>query len=93
MNTPLAGSTLWQSQSWVGWKPFRFAVTRENFAAGLAALKEKGAGFKGSLEPGDYSLTSVHLNAELKFGTGPAEMGWSMRGEKVALVPEGTLGK
>jgi hypothetical protein len=86
--TILAGSTQSQTQPWRGWRPFNFAITRTNFKAALGALKEKAPAFKGSEDPADYALSEWHLNAELKFGSGPAELGWSMRRARVALVPE-----
>jgi hypothetical protein len=86
--TILAGSTQWQTQPWRGWRPFKFAITPTNFKAALSALKEKAPAFKGSADPADYALVEWHLNAELKFGSGPAELGWSMRHARVALMPE-----
>jgi len=86
--TALAGSTPWQTQPWRGWRPFKVAITRANFKAALAALKEKAPAFKGSQDPVDYALVEWHLNAEMKFGSGPAELGWSMRRARLALVPE-----
>jgi hypothetical protein len=83
LNTPLPGSTLYGTQPWTGWRPYAFAITRENFAAGLAALAAQGSGFHGSANPADWELQHLHLNAELKFGTGPAQMGWSMRRERI----------
>jgi hypothetical protein len=86
--TMAAGSTPRQYQPWRGWRLFKFAITRANFKAALGALKEQALAFKGSEDPADYALSEWHLNAELKFGSGPAELGWSMRRARVALVPE-----
>ena len=86
--TVLAGSTLFQNQPWKGWRTFRGAVTEANFRTALQALKAKHPEFGGSENPADYELTRWHLNAELKFSTGPAELGWSMRLARIELVPD-----
>jgi hypothetical protein len=87
----LAGSALFQDQPWTGWRPFRFAITQSNFQAALRALKEKYPDFSGSSDPADYEFVAWHLNAELKYASGPAELGWSMRRAAIALAPENRL--
>jgi hypothetical protein len=90
--TLLPGSDLFQTRPWKGWKTFRVAITVENFQAALRALAAvQGAKFNLSVNPADYRVTEWHLNAELQTSSGPAEMGWSMRGAKVALVPAAQL--
>ena len=89
--TVIAGSTLSQHQPWKGWRSFDFAITRENFQTSLRSLREKASAFTGSQDPADYALVEWHLNAELKFGSAPAELGWSMRQARVELVPENRL--
>jgi hypothetical protein len=86
--TILPGSTQWQTQPWRGWRPFKFAITRANLQAALAALRAKAPGFRSSDDPADYALTEWHLNAEMQFGSGPAELGWSMRRAQITLAPE-----
>lgn len=83
----LEGSTPFQDQPWRGWRSFKFAITESNFKTALQALKQKFPEFSGSENPADYALVSWHLNAELKFATGPAELGWSMRHASITLVP------
>jgi hypothetical protein len=85
--TALRGSTLWQRQPWKGWRLFNVAVTQDNFRTALRALREKEAAFKASKDPADYALVEWHLNAELQFASGPAELGWSMRHARLALTP------
>jgi hypothetical protein len=85
---PLSGTTLYQNQPWKGWRIFRFAITRNNFQSALKSLKERDPGFLGSENPSDYVLTEWHLNAELNFTNGPAELGWSLRKTRIALIPE-----
>lgn len=87
----LEGSTLFQDQPWTGWRSFKFAITGHNFTTALQALKQKFPEFSGSENPADYALVAWHLNAELKFATGPAELGWSMRHASITLVPENRL--
>jgi hypothetical protein len=91
--TMLSGSTLFQAHPWHGWRLFDAAITRENFQAGLQDLSKKSSSFSGSQNPADYALTEWHLNAELQCSTGPAELGWSMRGARIVLVPESQLKK
>jgi hypothetical protein len=87
----LTGSALYQNQPWKGWRPFRFAITANNLTTAIQDIKEKYASFRGSENVADYGLVEWHLNAELKFHSGPAELGWSMRGALVALTPESSL--
>jgi hypothetical protein len=89
--TVLTGSTLYQIQPWKGWRLFNYAITGNNFRAAIQALKEKDPNFSGSENPADYALLEWHLNAELNFTNGPAELAWSMRHARVALVPESGL--
>jgi hypothetical protein len=89
--TVLKGSAEYQEDPWTGWRVYKFAITRNNFETALKSLKEQNPSYPGSVDPTDYTLTEWHLNAELKFGSGPAEMGWSMRHASVALVPENRL--
>jgi hypothetical protein len=63
-------------------------ITHTNFKAALSRRsKTKQPGFKGSDDPS----TMRSLDVELKFGAGPAELGWSMRRAQIALVPEETI--
>ena len=86
--TVMPGSTTFQTGTWTGWRPFRYAVTWENFRDALHDLREKGEGFHGSEDPADYKLINWHLNAEVKFGSAPAELGWSMRHARLEVAPE-----
>jgi hypothetical protein len=85
--TPLAGTTLFQTQTWTGWRLFNFAITRQNFKTALQSLRDKEPGFGGSDNPADYALMEWHLNAELTFASGPARLGWSLRRANLAVVP------
>ena len=86
--TVLSGSTLFQSRPWSGWRFFNAAITRNNFQIALQDLSNRVPSFAGSQNPADYALTEWHLNAELQCGSGPAELGWSMRRAKIVLVPK-----
>jgi hypothetical protein len=90
--TLLAGCAPYQNQPWRGWKLFRAAITEDNFKLALQDLKANAKGFKGSLDPADYEFVGWHLNAELKYETGPAELGWSMRHAKIMLLRADQLG-
>ena len=63
--TLLAGCAPYQNQPWKGWKAFGAAITSDQFKLALQALKAKGNGFAGSMNPADYEFTHWHLNAEL----------------------------
>ncbi len=89
--TPLAGTTLFQTQPWTGWRLFNFAITQQNFIAALRSLMDKEPTFDGSDNPADYALIEWHLNAELTFASGPAKLGWSLRGAELAVVQTQTL--
>lgn len=89
--TPLTRSSLFQTQPWTGWRSFRFAVTQDNFKTNLLSLNKRAPAFGASENPADYILNGWHLNAEIVFATGPAELGWSMRKARVALVPDDRL--
>ena len=91
--TPLTGTTLFETQTWSGWRLFKFAITQENFKTALRSLKDKEPTFHGSDNPADYALVEWHLNAELTFATGPAKLGWSLKGAELAVVPTETLSR
>ena len=73
------GTTTDQNQPWLGFKKFSYTVTRENFKNALIAV---GGAYKGSQDPSDYVLKSIHLNAEMQFAGcangAPVRLGWSM---------------
>lgn len=87
--TTLPGTALYQTDTWTGWRPFRFAITRENLEAAVHDLKESAPQFHGSDNPADYRIVNWHLNAELTFASGPAELGWSMRHARLEIAPNG----
>jgi hypothetical protein len=62
--TLASNSEVFQNQPWVGWKSFSYRITKGNFSA----------------DPSTWILKRWHLNAELLFDSGSAEMGWSMSG-------------
>jgi hypothetical protein len=91
--TPLAGTTLFQTQTWTGWRLFNFAITQQNFKTALQSLRDKEPTFGGSENPADYALMEWHLNAELTFASGPAKLGWSLRRANLAVVPTEQLSR
>jgi hypothetical protein len=86
--TVVPGSTLFQTTPWKGWRLFQAEINERDFSNALHALEGETA-FHGSGSPADYRLIEWHLNAELMFGSGPAELGWSMRHAKVTMVQSG----
>jgi hypothetical protein len=89
--TVASASTLVQYAPWRGWRTFDFFITSANFTSALAALKHRAPNFAGSALASDYALIEWHLNAELTFSTGPAELGWSMHDAKLILVSEKSI--
>lgn len=79
-------SETFQTSPWRGWRRFAFAITRENFAAALRALREQQPETDCSVDPADYGLRSFHLNAEINYETAPAELGWSMRRAEIVIT-------
>lgn len=77
------GSASYQTAPWRGWRHFSWSVSRAHVTAALKAMREQDPQAKVSIDPGDYQLTSFHLNAETHFQTGPAELGWSMRNLRI----------
>jgi hypothetical protein len=80
---PLGNSQLKASLPWRGWRQFAFAIGSEDFSRALNYLNSQYPQSGLSLDPANYRLVQIHLNAELHFGKGPAELGWSMRKLKV----------
>ena len=70
---------------WLGWRPFGWTISQtKKITAALQFLV--GTQFSAKVQdvdPTHYMLVEVHLNAELNFLPGPAEMGWSMSGLKI----------
>jgi hypothetical protein len=52
----------------------------------LKAMREQEPQVNVSTDLGDYRLTAFHLNAETRFQTTPAELGWSMRNLRIAVI-------
>jgi hypothetical protein len=80
------GSASYQTAPWRGWRHFCWSVSRAHVTAALKAMREQEPQVKVSIDPGDYQLTSFHLNAETHYQTAPAELGWSMRNLRIAVT-------
>ncbi|MCF7847451.1 MAG: hypothetical protein K9M45_01275 [Kiritimatiellales bacterium] len=80
-----ADSNTYQFLPWMGWKHFSYSITRQNFESALANFRAKQPEIDCSMNPADYRLKSFHLNAELKYQTAPAELGWSMRNASITV--------
>jgi hypothetical protein len=81
-----------QGTPWKGWKKFRFTVTRDNFVSALKAVSAKHPTVSPG-DPAEWKLAMIHLNAEIRYETAPAEMGWSMRGLKCGVGPVSGISK
>jgi hypothetical protein len=78
--TLASNSEVFQNQPWVGWKSFSYRITKGNFVSALTAIRSKYPTGNFSADPSTWILKRWHLNAELLFDSGSAEMGWSMSG-------------
>jgi len=77
------GSAEWSFAPWLGWRHFEWSISQAQFVAGLKFLVSQYPGKVTSMDPTQYVLAEVHLNAEFQFQPNPAELGWSMSGWKV----------
>ena len=80
------GSETFQSKPWKGWKHFSFSITPAHVRSALTAFCRQQPAVPCSTNPADYAIQSFHLNAELKYETAYAELGWSMRDATIALA-------
>jgi hypothetical protein len=68
-----------QTIPWRNFRYFSWTVSYAQFDAALKALTRAFPGAIKSLNPADWNLAELHLNAELFFGPSvPAILGWSM---------------
>lgn len=84
-----AGSEAFQSQTWRGLRTFRYTMSQDQFAAALAAAAPLAAahGYTLPVEPDQYAIASLHLNAELHYTHNkPATLGWSMANLQLTQV-------
>lgn len=71
---------------WQGWQHFEWSINQGQFTAALQFLATQFPGQVQDVDPTQYLLAQEHLNAEINFLPGPAELGWSMSGLKIWLV-------
>jgi hypothetical protein len=71
---------------WLGWQQFEWSISQSQFTAALQYLATQFPGQIKNVDPTQYTLIEVHLNAEINFLPGPADLGWSMNGLKIWLV-------
>jgi hypothetical protein len=92
-STYASGSAVRQGAPWKGWKTFHFTVTRDNFESALNEVKKKHPEMVWGSDPATWTLNQIHLNAEIRYRTAPAELGWSMRGLKCGVAPASGVSK
>ena len=80
------GSEVFQSKPWKGWKHFSFSISPAQVQSALNVFRQQQPAVPCSINPADYIMQSFHLNAELKYQTAHAELGWSMRDATISLV-------
>ena len=71
---------------WLGLQHFEWSISQSQFTAALQYLAPQFSGKIQDVDATQYVLAEVHLNAEINFLPGPAELGWSMSGLKIWLV-------
>jgi hypothetical protein len=81
-----ANSTSDTGVPWQGWQHFEWSISQSQFTAALQYLATQFPGQIQDVDPTQYMLAQVHLNAEINFLPAPAELGWSMRGLQIWLV-------
>jgi hypothetical protein len=81
-----ANSTSDTGVPWLGWRHVEWSISQSQFTAALQYLATQFPGQVPDVDPTQYLLAEVHLNAEINFLPGPAALGWSMSGLKIWLV-------
>ena len=87
---PVPGSDHFTGTPWRGWRTFSYSITRRAFNFALDRIRDQYPNANASQDPADYRLTMFHLNAEVQHGSGPAELGWSMRNARIVLQDGGS---
>ncbi len=82
--TLAADSATEQWHPWSGYKKFAYTLTYQEFATILAAASSVEQGV--SLNPGDWELQSAHINSEIHYQTGRAELGLSMQNYTLTII-------
>lgn len=81
--TKASTSSSFSDTPWLGMRHFQWTIDYAQFTAALKYMAQNYPGKITYMNPADYSLASVHLNAEFNYAEGPAELGWSMQNWKV----------
>jgi hypothetical protein len=87
--TMAAGSAGVTGSTWVGWRSFQWSISEAQFAAALKYLSTIFPREVQDIDPTQYSLVEMHLNAEFHFNPEPATLGWSMTNWSVWLSDSG----
>lgn len=74
--TAVMNSAMTTGTPWTGWRHFEWRVSYTQFGSALALINQSFPGVL-SLDPTQYMLAEVHINAEMKFNPGTADLGWS----------------
>jgi hypothetical protein len=81
--TRAPNSSSFTGAPWLGFRHFQWTIDQAQFIAAIKYLAAKFPGKIKYLDPSQYVLVSMHLNAEFHYSPAPAELGWSMRGWKI----------
>lgn len=91
-STFASSSAMRQGEPWKGWKTFQFKITRANFTEALGTVKQKHPEAEWGKDAAAWDISQIHLNAEIRYQSAPAELGWSMRRLQCRLDPLETPG-
>jgi hypothetical protein len=80
-----ANSTSYTAVPWLGWQSFGWSISQSQFSAALQFLAQQFPAAVQDVDSTQYTLAEVHLNAEINFLPGPADLGWSMSGLTMML--------
>ena len=69
----------YQNAPWRGWRHFSYVVSAENLLKAIASVNRHYGNLNLPEESSEWELMNWHLNAEILFGDGPSELGWSLR--------------
>jgi hypothetical protein len=70
---------------WLGMQHFAWSISQSQFTAALQYLSTQFPGQIQIVDPTQFKLAQVHLNAEINFLPSAADLGWSMSGLNISL--------
>jgi hypothetical protein len=81
--TPTDDSAAASGTPWSGWRHFAWSISYAQFVSALQYLAAQYPGKVSSIDPSEYVLAEIHLNAEFHEQNTAAALGWSMQGMEI----------